>query len=220
MGYVRRRGQDQLSVQELISLILRGVPVVLVCELGGGLRYYHACPPVPLLSATLYSQGLPTMPAITRTMKRLVSSRPYVIRGASMTPTLQPGDHVLVDVSAYLEAGPDRGDIVVFYSPQAEGRRDIKRVVGLPGERVVMAEGMLFVSGDQLSEPYLGGLPSSVGLGESAWDLGAGEYLVLGDNRAHSTDGREFGPIGGDRIVGRAWVRYWPVRAWAGVRRR
>jgi len=159
------------------------------------------------------------MPAITRIMKRLASSRPYVVRGASMTPTLRPGDQVLVDVLAYREAGPARGDIVVSSSPRAEGRRDIKRVIGLPGERAVMAEGMLFVSGGQLAEPYLGGLPSSVGLGESAWDLGAGEYLVLGDNRAHSTDSREFGPIREDRIVGRAWVRYWPVRAWGGLGR-
>ena len=77
-----------------------------------------------------------------------------------------------------------------------------------------MAEGMLYVGERQVAEPYLGGLPSSVGLGESEWDLGAGEYLVLGDNRAHSTDSRDFGPIQRDRIVGRAWVRYWPFRSW------
>ena len=68
-----------------------------------------------------------------------------------------------------------------------------------------------------LSEPYLGGLPSSVGLGESTWDLPAGEYLVLGDNRAHSTDSREFGPIGAERIAGRAWLRYWPLTAWGSL---
>ena len=157
------------------------------------------------------------MPAITRITKRLVSSRPYVIRGASMTPTLRPGDHVLVDASAYGEGEPVRGDIVVFPSPRADGRRDIKRVVGLPGERVAMAEGLLFVDERHVAEPYLGGLPSSVGLGESAWDLGAGEYLVLGDNRAHSTDSRAFGPIGADRIVGRVWMRYWPLMAWGTV---
>ena len=159
------------------------------------------------------------MPAITRIMKRLAASRPYVVRGTSMTPTLRPGDQVLVDLSAYGNVGPARGDVVVFSNPRTEGRRDVKRVIGLPGERVVMAEGMLFVDGVQLAEPYLGELPSSVGLGESAWDLGAGEYLVLGDNRAHSTDSREFGPIEGDRVVGRAWIRYWPVRAWGGLGR-
>lgn len=157
------------------------------------------------------------MPAITRIMKRLVSSQPYVVRGASMMPSLRHGDQVLVDVSAYGERGPARGDIVVFPSPQADGRRDVKRVIGLPGERVVMAEGVLLIDERHVAEPYLGGLPSSVGLGESAWDLGAGEYLVLGDNRAHSTDSREFGPIRGDRIVGRAWLRYWPVQAWGGL---
>ena len=154
------------------------------------------------------------MPAIARIMKRLVSSRAYVIRGASMAPSLTPGDQVLVDMSAYSEGGPVRGDVVVFSSPGADVRQDIKRVVGVPGERVVMAEGMLHVDDQQVIEPYLGGLPSSVGLGESAWDLGAGEYLVLGDNRAHSRDSRDFGPIVEDRIVGRAWVRYWPISAW------
>lgn len=150
-------------------------------------------------------------------MKRLVASRPYVIRGASMTPTLRPGDQVLVDLSAYRESGPARGDVVVFSNSRADGRHDMKRVIGLPGERVAMAEGMLFIDEHEFAEPYLGGLPSSVGLGESAWDLGAGEYLVLGDNRAHSTDSREFGPIEGDRIVGRAWLRYWPLTAWGTV---
>ena len=154
------------------------------------------------------------MPAIARIMKRLVSSRPYVVRGASMTPSLRPGDQVLVDAAAYGEVEPARGDVVVFSNPHGEGRRDIKRVLGLPGERVVMAKGMLYVGERQVAEPYLGGLPSSVGLGESEWDLGAGKFLVLGDNRAHSTDSRDFGPIQRDRIVGRAWVRYWPFRSW------
>ncbi len=150
-------------------------------------------------------------------MKRFASFRPYVIRGASMTPSLSPGDQVLVDVSAYGEVDPARGDIVVFFSRRAEGRHDIKRLIGLPGERVVMAEGMLYIDGRQIAEPYLGGLPSSVGLGESAWDLGRGEYIVLGDNRAHSTDSREFGPIEAGRIVGRAWLRYWPLTSWGSL---
>ena len=134
-----------------------------------------------------------------------------------MTPSLRPGDQVLVDASAYREVEPARGDVVVFSNPRSDGRHDIKRVIGLPGERVVMAEGMLYVDERGLAEAYLGGLPSSVGLGESAWDLGAGEFLLLGDNRAHSTDSRELGPIGGDRMVGRAWMRYWPVTAWGSL---
>ena len=153
------------------------------------------------------------MSAIARIMKRLVSSRPYVVRGASMIPSLRPGDQVLVDAAAYGEVELARGDVVVFSNPHGDGRHDVKRVVGLPGERVVMTEGLLFIDGRELAEPYLGGLPSSVGLGELAWELGAGQYVVLGDNRAHSTDSREFGPVGGDRIVGRAWMRYWPVTA-------
>ena len=96
------------------------------------------------------------MPAIARIMKRLAASRPYVIRGASMTPSLRPGDQVLVDAAAYGEVEPARGDVVVFSNPHGEGRRDIKRVIGLPGERVVMAEGMLYVDERGLAEAYLG----------------------------------------------------------------
>ncbi len=134
-----------------------------------------------------------------------------------MMPSLSHGDQVLVDVSAYRDGEPARADVVVSSNPRADGRHDIKRVIGLPGERIVMAEGGLLIDERHVAEPYLGGLPSSVGLGESAWDLGAGEYLVLGDNRAHSTDSREFGPIEGDRIVGRVWMRYWPLSAWGGL---
>ena len=147
-------------------------------------------------------------------LKRLASSRLYVVRGASMTRTLRPGDQVLVNLTAYGEVEPARGDIVVFSAPRTDGRHDIKRVVGLPGERVVMAEGVLYIDDSQIAEPYLGGLPSSVGLGQSAWDLGPGEYLVLGDNRAHSTDSRDVGPVEAGGIVGRAWMRYWPLTAW------
>ena len=143
-------------------------------------------------------------------LKRLVLSRPYVIRGASMTPSLLPGDQVLVDASAYRTSAPSRGDLVVFSSPQAAGRHDVKRVVGLPGERVEMRGGTLAVDGREIAEPYLGGLPSSVGLGEAAWDLRGGEYFLLGDNRAHSTDSRDFGPVPAASTVGRAWLRYWP----------
>ena len=123
-----------------------------------------------------------------------------------MTPSLRPGDQVLVDTSAYGDDEPARGDVVVFSNPHAEWRHDVKRVIGLPGERVVMEEGVLFIDGCHIDEPYLGEMPSSVGLGEWARDLGADEYLVLGDNRAHSTDSRDFGPVRATSIVGRAWA--------------
>ncbi len=143
-------------------------------------------------------------------LKRLTTSRPYVIRGVSMALSLMPGEQALVDVSAYRASVPERGDIVALHAPNARGRRDVKRVIGLPGERVALREGMLYVNGRELAEPYLGGLPSSIGLGEASWRLGVGEYILLGDNRAHSTDSRSYGPVDSSRIIGRVWLRYWP----------
>ena len=96
-------------------------------------------------------------------------------------------------------------------------RRYLKRIVGLPGEEVRLSEGMLLIDGERLAEPYLGGLPASPGLGDQQWKLRDGEYFVLGDNRAHSTDSREFGPVGLGLIVAKAWFRCWPPTRWGTV---
>ena len=90
-------------------------------------------------------------------------------------------------------------------------KADLKRVVGLPGERIEQTEGLLLIDGGRLTEPYLQGLPSMVGLEENTWTLADEEYFVLGDNRAHSTDSREFGPVRDEDIVGTALFRYWPL---------
>jgi signal peptidase I len=104
--------------------------------------------------------------------------------------------------------------VVVVVAPGDSHLRYVKRVVGLPGEEVRILDGALLVDGARLIEPYLGGLPSSVGLGDSVWGLGPEEYFVLGDNRLRSTDSREYGPVGARLIVGKAWFRYWPLRGW------
>jgi signal peptidase I len=87
----------------------------------------------------------------------------------------------------------------------------VKRVVGLPGERVRLAAGRLEVDGEAVPEPYLAGR-GSPGTGDLDLRLGPAEYLVLGDHRAASTDGRDFGPVGADALVGRVRFAYWPPR--------
>ena len=104
-----------------------------------------------------------------------------------------------------------RGIIVV--TARAE-RVDIKRVIGLPGERVTFMEGMLLIDGMKLVEPYLRGLPPSVGLDFAEHELGRDEYFLMGDNRAHSTDSRLYGPVRRERIEGRAIYRIWPPLMW------
>lgn len=128
-----------------------------------------------------------------------------------MAPTLCQGDYVLVRGCGELVQEPQRGDIVVV--GMAEGRH-VKRIVGLPGERVVFTEGMLFIDGDGLVEAYLRGLPPYLGLEDSEFSLASDEYFVMGDNRSRSTDSRHCGPVTRSSIEGRTVWRVWPPLRW------
>jgi signal peptidase I len=136
---------------------------------------------------------------------------PMLVRGASMRPTLEPGDRVAV---APPTGPPRRGAVVVVRRPGPGGLEVVKRVVGLPGERVRVLGDRLEVDGRDLPEPWLaGGAPAGPARpARLELVLGPGEYLVLGDNRAASTDGRAFGPVGLDHIVGVVRFAYWPPR--------
>jgi signal peptidase I len=142
---------------------------------------------------------------------------PVLVRGGSMRPTLEPGQRIAV---APLVRPPARGDLVVVRS---HGREVVKRLVGLPGERVRLRGGRLEVDGEVVPEPYLAGgrrgsgnpegVPRSIGgAGELDLRLGPAEYLVLGDHRAASTDGRDFGPVAADALLARVAFAYWPPR--------
>ena len=135
----------------------------------------------------------------------------YAVRGDSMTPSFQPGDRLLASPGAYGHGPPARGDAVIVDSPGAPGERYLKRIVGLPGEEVRLSEGYLLIDGEHLVEPYLAGLPAALGLEEKVWELAHDEIFVMGDNRARSTDSREFGPVGAGLIVARVWFRWWPL---------
>jgi signal peptidase I len=129
---------------------------------------------------------------------------PVLVRGGSMRPTLEPGQRLAV---APLVRPPARGDLVVV--ARSRQLEVVKRVVGLPGERVRLRGGRLEVDGEAVPEPYLAG---GSGAGELDLRLGPAEYLVLGDHRAASTDGRDFGPVGADALLGRVAFAYWPPR--------
>lgn len=126
-----------------------------------------------------------------------------VIRGRSMTPTLRDGDQYLLNRIAYLFREPNRGDLVVIHDP---GHTDmaIKRIIGLPGDKVEVRDGALFVNGARLKEPYLAPdtftMPGHTLRGPVK--LGANNYFVMGDNRSESEDSRFYGPIHLDHIVG------------------
>ena len=134
-----------------------------------------------------------------------------------MHPSIRAGDWLLVRRDAYRRAAPARGDLVIVREPRITTERYLKRVVGLPGEEVSTRDGELLIDGGRLSEPYLEGLPSSVGLETKTWRLRDGEYFIMGDNRAHSTDSRDFGPVEPRLIVGKATRRVWPPSRWSRV---
>jgi signal peptidase I len=136
-----------------------------------------------------------------------VVAGPYVVQYSSMEPTLGHGEIMLVDRMTPRIAGYDRGDVVIFQPPQGDGLF-VKRIVGLPGEEVILARAGVFVNGRLVPEPYLcGGQPSSR---PQAMQIPEDTYLMLGDNRPESLDSRSFGSVPTDMIVGRVWAGYQP----------
>ena len=149
-------------------------------------------------------------------------AQPYKVQQRSMEDTLQPGQYVLVDKLTPRWAPYSRGDIVVFDPPASfaadtAGVPLIKRVIGLPGDRVELRDGKVYVNGVELQEPYVyrdHGVPQTTDPGNddrTEWLVPAGSLLVMGDHRQDSTDSRTFGPVEMTLVVGRAWLRYWPI---------
>jgi signal peptidase I len=132
----------------------------------------------------------------------------YVVDGASMEPTFSTSERVIVDRVTMLLGGPSRGDVVVLDSPRNDELL-IKRVIGLPGEVIVLREGRVYVNGRLLEEPYVEEFCTSRSC-SGTWELGADDYFVLGDNRTHSLDSHSFGPVQRSAIKGIARLRYWP----------
>lgn len=130
-----------------------------------------------------------------------------VVRGSSMAPGIHDGDRILVDHLSYVFQGVNRGDIVVLQYPLDPSLDYIKRVIGLPGDRVEVRGGGVWVNGERLTEPYV-----------AEQDLRARcnvvvepeHYFVLGDNRPHSSDSREFGQVPRANLRGKVEVRVWP----------
>ncbi|MDQ1300146.1 MAG: signal peptidase [Chloroflexota bacterium] len=129
------------------------------------------------------------------------------VYGQSMEPNLHTDERLVVEKLSYRFHGPRRGDIVVLRDPSGGPELLIKRVVGLPGERVSMSDGRVYIDGAALTEPYLS--QSTQGGGRS-WLVPPLTIFVMGDNRNASRDSRVFGPVSLNQIIGRALFRYWP----------
>ena len=174
--------------------------------------------------------GLVAIVAITLALlARAFVVQLYAVPSASMSPAIERGDRIVVNKLSYRLHGPNRGDVVVFARPPeavdvfAEGSTDdlVKRVIGLPGETLVIRDDHVEIDGRVLDEPWL--VPGTVTriwerekhythscTPEDPCPVPAGTVWVMGDNRGGSQDSRYFGPVPEDRVIGRATAVYWP----------
>ena len=138
------------------------------------------------------------------------------VEGASMENSLHNGDNLIVDKLSYRFHDPERFDIIVFPFQFQDNTYYIKRIIGLPGETVqIMDDGSIYINGEKLEENY--GMevikPETIGRAAEPIELGDDEYFVMGDNRNNSSDSRTdmVGNITRENIIGKAWLRIWPV---------
>ncbi|MEK7616816.1 MAG: signal peptidase I [Patescibacteria group bacterium] len=146
----------------------------------------------------------------------LFVSQPHKVSGNSMVPTFKNGDYILTDKLSYRFGVPKRGDIIVLKNPRDESQDFIKRIIAIPGDTLQIENLQVFVNGQTLSESYLPAeTPTRTGsfLTEgSEVKAGPNQYFVFGDNREHSSDSREWGPVSKEEIVGKVFFRYWPPK--------
>ena len=139
----------------------------------------------------------------------------YRVEGHSMDDSLHDGQHLLIDKLTPRFDDYSRGDVVVLHPPDEpeDSTPFIKRVIGVAGDHLELRDGTVWIDGTELNEPYLapGSITEPDFEGEDSWDIPAGEVFVMGDNRLDSRDSRVFGTVETSEIVGRAWLRFWPL---------
>lgn len=142
------------------------------------------------------------------------------VDGESMETTLHNDDNLLVDKISYRFREPRRFEIIVFPYQYRENTFYIKRIIGLPGETVQVIDGYVYIDGEQLDEHYGNELMDNPGIAAEPILLGEDEYFVLGDNRNHSSDSRDpsVGVIKRENLLGRAWIRIWPLDHFGAIR--
>ncbi|MFN4212531.1 MAG: signal peptidase I [Microgenomates group bacterium] len=139
---------------------------------------------------------------------------PNQVKGASMEPTFHSGDYILTSRITYKFRKPQRGDVVVFKSPKNPDIEYIKRIIGLPGDKILIENGEVYVNGIKLEETYIS---AKTNLWETGYlkegvaiTVPENYVFVMGDNRPRSSDSREFGPIPASSIIGQVFYRYFP----------
>lgn len=143
--------------------------------------------------------------------------QPFIVNGASMEPSFSDGDYLLIDEVSYRISNPERGDVVVFRAPVDRSVYYIKRIIGLPGEKVEVTDDSVIITnkdhpnGEILAEPYVIDSLRANPFGHIVITLKDNEYFVMGDNRSNSLDSRRWGPLNASDIVGVVRARLWPI---------
>lgn len=142
--------------------------------------------------------------------------QPFIVKGASMEPNFHDNEYLIINEITYRFKEAQRGDIVVFRYPQDPREYFIKRVIGLPGEKIKFSGGEVYLSQNgsewnKLDEQYLDESVATFANNDNEIAIGQDEYYVMGDNRNSSRDSRSFGPVNKSFIVGKVLLRGWPI---------
>lgn len=149
---------------------------------------------------------------VTVVLVRSFVVQPFLVSGSSMEPTFENGNYLLVDELSYRFREPKRGEVIVFKAPVGGASYYIKRVIGLPGEKIVMSDSELMIyKGKDLKELHENYILNSNEHENFEKTLGRDEYFVMGDNRGFSFDSRSWGSLSKDKIVGLVRFRLWPI---------
>jgi len=142
-------------------------------------------------------------------------AQPHRVRGDSMLPNFQSEEYLLTEKLSYQFGEPKRGDVVVLQYPENPNVDFIKRIIGLPGETLLIQEGHVYINDSLLQESYLPGSTVTSGNGVIKqgipYEIPQDNYVVMGDNRSRSSDSRTWGTVPQDLIVGKAFFVYWPI---------
>jgi len=141
--------------------------------------------------------------------------QPFYVKGASMEPNFYDHEYLIIDEISYRFSEPNRGDVIVFRYPYDKSQFFIKRIIGLPSESLNISGGEITITTADGAQKFVlvedGYLPNTFTQGGEEIKLAEDEYYIMGDNRDASLDSRMFGPISKSDIVGRVWVRGWPL---------
>lgn len=137
-----------------------------------------------------------------------------IVLGSSMEPGLEDGQRLIINKAVYHFRDPARGDVIILHPPIEPQKEYVKRVIGIPGDTIEVRNGVVYINGSPLYEPYIKETPRN---NFSPFIVPENNYFVMGDNRNNSNDSRTGWTVTSDNIIGEAWLRIWPLSKWGTV---